>query len=236
MPGQEVLRHACAPMRFSPAVGLLTLTALHAQDTIRLIGHPMGSSDDNLLVERIQKKDPEALQEVVRRYLGQLLRTALAAGLERSRAEDVVQEAFTVFVAKAGEFEGRARIRTWLFGILYRKISEAQRKKRRQARTEDIDEVMQQRFTPEGRWRHPPMPADEQFYRGEVRRFLEECLDEVPPQQRMAFVLREAQGFGSKEICRILDVTATHLSVLIYRARNRLRECLELKGLRGAAK
>jgi len=197
----------------------------------------MGLSPDEIqLVEGIQRKDPEALQEVVRLYVGQLLRTALAAGLDPSRAEDVVQESFGVFVAKAGEFEGRAKIRTWLFGILYRKISEARRKKERESLMEDIDEVMQQRFTEAGRWRHPPLPADEQFFQGEVRRLLDECLAEVPQKQRMAFVLREAQGLGSNETCKVLDVSSTHLSVLIYRARNRLRECLERRGLRGAAK
>ncbi len=188
--------------------------------------------DDTRLISRIQKKDPQAPHTVVRMYLQQLLRTARAAGLGRTQAEDVVQEAFSVFVAKAGEFEGRSRIRTWLFGILYRKIAEAHRKKRRESRMEEIDEVMQQRFTPEGEWHRPPLPVDEQFYQGEVRRFLDDCLDEVPQQQRMAFVLREAQGLRSEEIRKILDVSSTHLSVLVYRARNRLRECLESKGLR----
>ena len=192
----------------------------------------MASIDDNRLISRIQRKDPQALHTVVHMYLEQLLRTARAAGLDRTQAEDVVQEAFSVFVAKAGEFEGRSKIRTWLFGILYRKIAEAHRKKRRESRMEEIDEVMQQRFTPEGKWHRPPLPVDEQFYQGEVRRFLDDCLDEVPQQQRMAFVLREAQGLRSEEIRKILDVSSTHLSVLVYRARNRLRECLESKGLR----
>ncbi len=49
----------------------------------------------------------------------------------------------------------------------------------------------------------------------------------------MAFILREVQEFESKEICKILEVTVTNLGVLLYRARNRLRECLEAKGVRG---
>ena len=34
-------------------------------------------------------------------------------------------------------------------------------------------------------------------------------------------------------MCKILDVTRTNLGVLLYRARNRLRECLESKGYKG---
>jgi len=44
------------------------------------------------------------------------------------------------------------------------------------------------------------------------------------------FVLREVEGFPTEEICKILDVTVTNFGVLIYRARARLRECLESKG------
>ena len=49
----------------------------------------------------------------------------------------------------------------------------------------------------------------------------------------MAFVLREVEDLSTVEICKILDVTRTNLGVLLYRARNRLRECLESKGIKG---
>ncbi len=45
--------------------------------------------------------------------------------------------------------------------------------------------------------------------------------------------LGEVEGLDTDEICKILEVTRTNLGVLLYRARNRLRECLESKGVRG---
>ena len=50
----------------------------------------------------------------------------------------------------------------------------------------------------------------------------------------MAFILREAEDLGTGEICKILAVTRTNLGVLLYRGRNRLRECLETKGVSDA--
>ncbi len=47
----------------------------------------------------------------------------------------------------------------------------------------------------------------------------------------MAFVLREIEGMDTQEICKILEVTRTNLGVLLHRVRNRLRECLEAKGI-----
>ena len=63
---------------------------------------------------------------------------------------------------------------------------------------------------------------------------LRSCLEDVPERQRVAFTLREVEGFETEEICKILDVSANNLGVLLYRARNRLRECLESKGLEGS--
>ena len=62
--------------------------------------------DDPQLATRIRAREPDALQLVVRAYLGQVLRTARAAGLDPIRAEDVTQDTFTTFIEKAADFEG----------------------------------------------------------------------------------------------------------------------------------
>ncbi|HUH02956.1 MAG TPA: sigma factor-like helix-turn-helix DNA-binding protein [Kofleriaceae bacterium] len=61
---------------------------------------------------------------------------------------------------------------------------------------------------------------------------LRSCLQDAPGQQRTAFVLREVEGLSTAEICNILEVSATNLGVMLHRLRNRLRECLERKGIR----
>lgn len=187
------------------------------------------------LVRRIQAREPEALAAVVRAHLSQVLRAARGAGLDPQRAEDVTQSTFATFVEKAAEFEGRSQVRTWLFGILYRKIAEAHRELHRETRVDDIEEVVEQRFKPDGSWMRPPEQVDALMHRAEIRKLIEDCLNGVPLQQRMAFVLREVEGLLSEEICKILDVTRTNLGVLLYRVRNRLRECLETKGLKGSS-
>ncbi len=191
-----------------------------------------GSFDDPQFAARIRAGEPAALQAVVHSYLGQILRAARGAGLDPQRAEDVTQATFATFVEKAGQFEGRSHVRTWLFGILYKKIAEARRELQREGRMDDIDDVVEQRFHPDGTWVRPPEPADERLYRTEINQFIGDCLEVVPTQQRMAFVLREVEDLDTDEICKILEVTRTNLGVLLHRARNRLRECLETKGVR----
>ncbi len=180
----------------------------------------------------IRAGDRDAIRAVVETYLGQVLRAARGAGLDEHQAEDVTQATFATFIEAAPRFEGRSRVRTWLFGILYKKIAEARRKAGREQAMEDIDAVFEQQFDADGSWIQPPRPVDAELYASEVRREIERCLDTVPTKQRMAFVLREVEELDTKEICKILDVTRTNLGVILHRSRTRLRECLEAKGLR----
>ncbi len=171
---------------------------------------------------------------MVRAYLRQLHRAALGAGLEPARADDVVQETFTTFVEKAAQFEGRSHVRTWLFGILYRKIAEARRERQRQRHFDDIDQVFESRFDERGSWSRPPRAADRDLGDREIRRDLSDCLETAPERQRMAFLLREVEGLATTEICKILGVTGTNLGVMLHRLRNRMRECLEARGITGS--
>lgn len=185
------------------------------------------------LAARIREGDRAAIEDVVHAYLPQILRAAMGAGLDRPVAEDVTQSTFATFIESAHRFEGRSHVRTWIFGILYKKIAEMRRKLKRDRETDDIDEVFERRFSSGGFWTQPPKPVDAGVFEQEVRQGIDDCLEEVPLKQKMAFVLREIEEMDSEEVCNILEVTRTNLGVLLHRVRNRLRECLESKGFEG---
>ncbi len=201
---------------------------------------------DPAFVERLRTGEAEAAQAVIRAYLPQIVRAARGAGLPADEAEDVAQATFLTFLNVVKRFEGRSHVRTFLFGILYKKVhvrtflfgiiykkvAEKRRGQARERRTDSIDDVMESRFSADGHWHTPPRPIDERFHDGEVREQIDGCLEGLSLNQRMAFVLRESEGPTTEEIGKILDVSRTNLGVLLYRARNRLRECLEAKGVK----
>lgn len=64
------------------------------------------------------------------------------------------------------------------------------------------------------------------------RRFfeaLEQCVLGLTATAAQAFLLREFMGFEIEDICKEINVSATNCSVLLYRARMRLRACLEAR-------
>ena len=184
-------------------------------------------------LDLLRVRDETALQRLINAYLPQVLRAARGAGLNLQNAEDVCQSTFVTFIEKIDEFEGRSHVRTWLFGILYRKISEMRRSALREGTAESIDQVMENRFKTDGRWQQPPRGADMAAYEREVREHLTDCLDGVSTDQRMAFILREVEELDSEEICRAMEISRSNLGVLLYRGRNLLRECLEKRNIRG---
>jgi RNA polymerase sigma-70 factor (ECF subfamily) len=185
--------------------------------------------------DAIRRRDPVTLEAVARENVGPLLRAARAAGLSDADARDTVQEALLVFVQKADSYDGRARVRTWLFGILFNKVAERRRAVAREEATDDIEAVVDARFDARGQWIKPPRSPDADLAAGQAMQLLQECLDQLPERRRAAFVLREVEQLDVDEVCNVLEVSRNNLGVLLFRARNALRECLESKGVEGSS-
>jgi RNA polymerase sigma-70 factor, ECF subfamily len=186
---------------------------------------------DAAFLDKLRQRDPEALGAVVREHAADLYRTARGLGLQDAEAEDLVQATFVVLLDSAGRFEGRSSLRTYLFGILYRKALEQGRRRSRELAVDPADQLFEQRFTAWGHWAARPKGPDEESAAAEISRLLGQCLDELNDQQRAAFQLKEIEGEDNASICNALGVTDTHLRVLLFRARNRLRECVEKRWL-----
>src|SRR5215469_6869572 len=181
-------------------------------------------------LERLRRRDPDALAEAVHEHARPLLRAARALGFAEPEAEDMVQDVFRTFLERLDNFEGRSQLRTWLFGILHRKALERRRVTAMDDRMDPIDEAFESRFDAKGTWTRPPADLERLMLSREIGELIRGCMDGLPVNQREAFVLREVEGLDTGEICRILDVSVTNFGVLMHRARARLRECLEAKG------
>ena len=183
----------------------------------------------------IRRRDPATLDQVIRESLPGLLRAARAAGLPAEQAEDAAHAAVLVFLQRAEAFDGRARASTWLYGILANKVAEARRADTREQGVDDIDQVFEARFDATGTWSHPPVGALEHLAREDARRFIAACLEGVPERQRRTLILRHVDEVDTDTACKILAVSPNNLGVLLFRARARMRECLETSGVRGSA-
>ena len=181
------------------------------------------------IVAAFRAQDWAALEDLVKQYTEMLLKGALSLGFREQHADDLVQSVWATFFEVVPAFQGRSQVKTFLFGILINKSRELRRENKKNDSHDPIEEVMADRFSQNGSWVKPPISPDRFVESLQTLQIIQDCIEHLPVNQRAAFCFREVEDLEMPEICKILDVTNTNLGVLLYRAKNRLRECIERK-------
>jgi len=148
-----------------------------------------------------------------------LFRFALRATRDRELSRDLTQDALLAAIAQASTFAGRSAFRTWVVGILSHKILDHFR--RTATRALDGDDQEDLLATPSAADVERVVAARQELAA------VDRALMRLPERERLALLLVDVEGLERDDACRALDVTATHLRVLMHRARNRLRGLLE---------
>jgi RNA polymerase sigma-70 factor (ECF subfamily) len=170
-----------------------------------------------------------------------LLRFAMMQLRNESIAEDVVSETFLAILEKPDSFEGRSSLRTYATGILKFKIIDVIRKRGREVHIEPLDEqsmddAIDALFAKDGHWQDPPSAWQHPEKSLEQRQFfetLQSCVDRLPAKMGRVFMMREWLDKEVEDICAELGITPTNCCVMLYRARMRLRECLNRNWFEG---
>ena len=200
-------------------------------------------ADEMTLVAALRRGDEMAFVQLLDRYNQPLRRLALVYIDDPAIADEVVQETWLGVLASIHRFQGRARLRTWLFRIL---TNRAKTRATREARVipfsalqrrMDADEpaVEPDRFVAEGPaagfWLRPPRPWEEQpearLLSRETRDQIALALAALPTNQRLVITLRDVEGWSAAEVCNALEISETNQRVLLHRARSRMRRALE---------
>ncbi|MEC7119221.1 MAG: RNA polymerase factor sigma-70 [Pseudomonadota bacterium] len=181
-------------------------------------------------------------QQFVAELRRQMLKFAIIQLSDVAAAEDAVQEALLSAFKNAQSFAGRAAFKTWVFAILKNKIIDYLRQKQRTTPMSSLfkDEEAEQAgleqllFDQQGHWQKSERPVawsqqEQSVDDANFWQIFELCLTHLPAKQAQVFMMREFVGLDTLEICAELLLTVGHLNVLLYRARLKLRECLENK-------
>lgn len=169
----------------------------------------------------------------VDQYGDYLFRYALSRLRDADAAEEVVQETFVAALRHVNQYEAKGSERAWLLGILKRKIIDLIRARNRTTSlaTEDSNDPSEALFDRQGNWRDRTRSAVNQpldsLEREDFWHVLRGCLETLPARQADVFTLREMDDQTTEEICKELEITASNLWVLLYRARLQLSNCMK---------
>ncbi|MEH3034070.1 MAG: sigma-70 family RNA polymerase sigma factor [Aeromicrobium erythreum] len=175
----------------------------------------MSDRSDRALARDAALGDQEAFGEIVDRYGPDMFRFARRMVGDEHDARDVVQEALVSAWRNIGSFEARSTLRTWLYRLVNRRAVDLQRRRR----PTPIDDVSLQ-----GVLDRALDDPERDAIDGELVRALEAALEELPPSQRAAWLLREIEGLSYDEVAASLGVSPDSARGHLARARKNLAE------------
>lgn len=172
------------------------------------------------LIDRARSGDQDAFAELVAAHADQVYGALRRFGLNPDEADEVAQEVFVRAWRGLGRFQGRAKLSTWLYRIAF---NEAQRAlSRRRPAGGDVAADQDSEAVPAGEHHGP----DAQALDRELVEVLDHALAQLPPDWRVAVVLRDLEGVSTSEAAEIAGVRQAAFKSRLHRGRIQLRELL----------
>ena len=188
----------------------------------------MTETVSDISLEALRAGDRTHFARLVDAYSTPIYRLALKMLGNEQDAEDVLQTTFIKALQHVRDFEGRSSLSTWLYRIA---ANEALMLLRRKRPAISLDEDAQDE---DGEVTQPLQIADwtalpeSDLLNAEVRRQLDQAIQELPPRLRAVFLMRDIEGLSIKETGQALDLTETTVKTRLLRARMFLREHLSV--------
>lgn len=177
------------------------------------------------LVRRAKAGEPDAFRAIMQHCNQRLFRTARAVLRDEIEAEDVVQEVYVRAFSKLADFRGDSAILTWLTRIT---LNEARERLRRRKPTVAVD-TLENRETAQVIMLPSAANPEADVARSEIRRILEEAVDDLPDNFRIVFVMRDVDDCSIEETAQALGLNPNTVKTRLHRARGMLRQALDAK-------
>ena len=178
-------------------------------------------SDENLMLS-YKQGDAAAFEVLYERHKGGVFRYLLAKCHQQAIAEELFQDVWMKLITARDRYEVRSKFTTYLYQLAHNHFIDYYRKTRTDVfQQKDYDEDIEQKAASDQK------RPDEQL---EIQRQIEtlsELIDNLPDEQREAFILREEAGLTVAEIAEVTGVNAETAKSRLRYAVKKLRAGLK---------
>jgi RNA polymerase sigma factor (sigma-70 family) len=180
--------------------------------------------DEASLIEHAKEGDVTAFNRLVLHYQDAVYNLSYRIMGEPDTAADITQDAFMAAYHALNSFRD-GNFKAWLMRIATNACyDEFRRRKRRpQFSLDEIEEAHESAPILSGN----DIGPEEHRQQVELVEAIEHCLEELPPEQRMATVLCDVEGYDYSEIAQITSTSLGTVKSRLSRARAKLRDCLQ---------
>jgi RNA polymerase sigma-70 factor (ECF subfamily) len=182
--------------------------------------------DDSVLIERTQRGDRQAFDDLIRKHEKRAYQYAFRLTSNPEEAGDVVADAFVRVFSALHNFKGQSAFTTWLYRILTNCFLDM-RKREKSRPTTSLEAAL---VTDEGDLERqveddapsPHMEAE----KSERERAVEKAVLQLPEYQRAMITMYHVENLSYEEIADALDLPIGTVKSRLNRARLSLRELL----------
>ncbi len=175
------------------------------------------------LIRGLRTADEAAFKELVNRFQDSVYNTSLGLIQNTADAEDIAQEVFIQVYKSIHQFKEAAQLSTWIYRITTTKSLDFLRSKRRKKRFGFIKSLFGEDralvVDPED-FNHPGILQE----RKEEAAQLFTLINQLPGNQRAAFILNKVEELSYKEIAAIMQTTEASVDALLQRAKKQLQK------------
>jgi len=177
-------------------------------------------ASDNELIDAIAGGDRHAMRLLYGRHSVRVYRFALRFTADEAMAEDLVNEVFLNVWRKAGTFQGRSKVSTWLLGIARNKALEIARRHSHESWDDGACEAVEDEAD-------DPETA---MQKKESSSLLFECLANLSPAHREIIDLVYYHEKSVDEVAEIIHIPPSTVKTRMFYARNHLAKTLVKAG------
>ena len=174
------------------------------------------------LPSRLRQGDVQAVAEAYDKFASSVRAFAKRLIGDAEAAEDLVHDVFVTLPSAVRNFRGESSFKTFLISIA---VNHARHHLRAAARRR----AAMQRYAEQ-----PEASGDDPEYllrRRQLAEQLSTAMDELPIDQRVAFVLCDVEERPSPEVAAIVGVSEATVRTRLFHARRKLRQRLEQIGV-----
>ena len=175
---------------------------------------------DRALVERVQQGDKRAFELLVQKYWRKLTRLLSRMVRDPDEVEDIAQETFIKAYRALPQFRGDAAFYTWLY-----RIGVNTAKNYLAARSKAMPTVSERTFSEDEEGVDERLVAQDintpesELLSKQVAMAVNEAVEALPEELRMAITLREMEGLSYEEIAQMMNCPIGTVRSRIFRAR-----------------
>ena len=179
--------------------------------------------DEPYLIRQAQKGDVNAFNTLVLHYQDLAFGVAYRIMGEPDGAADATQDAFIKAYQKLNTFSD-GNFKAWLLRIVTNQCYDLLKYHKRRPRS-SLDEMEEENESSSWLKSDALRPEDQQ-QRAELFAAIQNCLDDLPEDQRVVAVLCDVEGYDYQTAADIAETSLGTVKSRLSRARTKLRDCL----------